>query len=144
MSKLSMLDLIVIQRACEQSVVNFSTHFDAREYSSMAEYFATQGVWLRADGVITGLDELQEKMKQRPDTLFVRHVLTNFRTTVIDEMHAVVESYVTVYRCDFYESPQIPARLDCPDLVGRYHDEMILESGRWKIARRSVQVDFKR
>ncbi len=135
---------IATQQACERVVTDFSAHFDAGESEAMERLFAADGVWRRADGDITGRAQLRDFMNRRRAGIFVRHVLSNLRTTLIDKTHAVVDSYVTVYRFDFEGQPVLPALLDGPDLIARYHDRLVIESGAWKLAWHEATIDFKR
>lgn len=129
--------------ACEQTVLRFSAHFDAGKFAQMMSYFADDGIWKRADGDIHGIDALRAWCARRAPGVFVRHVLSNLRTTMRDADNAVVESYVTVYRRDFDAAPVLPAPMQGPALVGRYRDELVRHGGQWKLARREVRIDFK-
>ena len=131
------------ERRCEHAVVEFTAAFDLGDFDRMAQLFAEDGVWKRQDGDVVGMSQLQQLMSSRPAGLFVRHVLSNMRTTFLSEADAVVESYVTVYRHDFPGQPRRPAPLNGPNLVGRYRDQLSLREQGWKLAGREVVVDFK-
>ena len=131
-------------RACEQVILKFTAYFDAGEYSKMEHLFATKGVWKRQDGDINGLEHFKDWSRGRTSSIFVRHVLSNLITTVVDPGRVLVESYVTVYRQDFVGAPVVPAGMNGPALLGRYHDVVIEEGGQWKLARREVEIDFKK
>ncbi len=106
-------------RACEQVVLKFTAHFDAGNYAQMEPLFATNSVWKRQDGDIYGLAHFREWSKGRTASIFVRHVLSNLRTTVSDAGKATVDSYVTVYQHDFSGEPVLPTPLTGPALKGR-------------------------
>ena len=110
----------------------------------MERLFASDGIWKRADGEVRGVAQLRTFMASRPQGIVIRHVLSNLRTTLLDDERAVVDSYVTVYRYDFSDVPSLPAPLVGPDLVGRYRDELVCEADVWKLKVREVMVDFKR
>ena len=129
--------------ACERAVLEFTHGFDLGDFDAMARHFAPDGVWQRHDGDLVGLEALARFMRARHPGLFVRHVLSNLRTTVLSEDRAVVDSYVTVYRCDFADAPRLPAPLAGPNVVGRYRDELTRNACGWQLARREVRIDFK-
>ena len=81
----------VAEWQCCQVVLRFTGHFDAREYGEMEQYFAPDGVWHRADGNIEGREGLRHSMRARPPGLFVRHVITNLRASILSPSEAVVE-----------------------------------------------------
>ncbi|MCY1202156.1 SnoaL-like domain protein [compost metagenome] len=127
---------------CIQSVIDFTTGFDLHDTDAMLRHFARNGVWVRQDSQIVGIDALRDFMQRRPAHVLVRHVLTNLRARLLETDRAVVESYVTVYRYD--GGTARPAILGGPELVGRYADRMALEDGVWKIAHRQAVIDFHR
>jgi hypothetical protein len=129
--------------ACERVVVRFSAHFDAGEVAAMLKLFARDGVWKRADGDIHGVEQRRAFMERRPPGIFARHVLSNFRTAIVDADHAVVDCYIVVYRYDFADQPVLPAPLESPDLMGTYHTTLVRESGAWKIASHAATIEFK-
>ena len=134
---------IVAERSCERAVMDFTAAFDVNDVEGMARVFTEDGVWKRQDGNIVGIVQLREMLAKRPAGQFVRHVLSNVRTTFVSATQAIVESYVTVYRHDFSGKPQPPSPNTVPNLLGRYRDELRLVGGQWKLAGREVAVDFK-
>ena len=125
---------------CQEAVVRFTCHFDAGEHEAMEAYYASNGVWRRSDGDVLGLEQLRAFLARRGTRVLARHVLSNMRTTVHATDRATVDSYVTAYRA---EATNVPAPLARPLLVGRYRDELVLEHGSWRIARRELMVDFQ-
>jgi limonene-1,2-epoxide hydrolase len=134
---------VAMQLACEQAVLAFTGAFDLNDVETMVRYFAADGVWHRHDGDIAGVEGLRAFMRARNAGIFVRHVLTNMRTTVASSTQATVESYVTVYRHDFDQAPVVPAPLTGPDVVARYRDQLTRGPGGWQLSRRDVRIDFK-
>ena len=134
---------IVAERYCERAVMDFTAAFDVNDVEGMARVFAEDGVWKRQDGNIAGIAQLRQMMARRPPGQFVRHVLSNVRTTFVSATQAIIESYVTVYRHDFAGEPQPPSPNTMPNLLGRYRDELRLVGTEWKLAGREVAVDFK-
>lgn len=132
-----------IAAECERATISFMAHFDAREFREMEQYFAPDGVWLRPEGAINGIDELRTRMTERPASAVSRHVITNLRTTVTGPQSAVVNSYITGYRHDFSGDVHFPVPLQGPRTLARCRDEMVLVEGRWKIAHRKSNIEFK-
>ncbi|SRR5690606_13912412 len=128
--------------ACEDVVLRFTAHFDAFEHEEMERYFAPDALWARHDGDICGLNDLRERMARRPANAIVRHMMTNLRTTLLSPGHAVVESYVLVFRHQFPEGGKPPAPLGVPTVMGRYHDRLVRLDGAWKIMERRSTIDF--
>ena len=139
----SVADAIVAERLCERAILDFTAAFDLNDVEGMAKIFAEDGVWKRQDGNIVGVAQLREMMRKRQAGLFVRHILTNIRASFVSKTHAVVESYVTVYRHDFPGEPRRPSPNAAPNLMGRYRDELRLVGNEWRLAAREVTVDFK-
>ncbi|PRX92096.1 nuclear transport factor 2 family protein [Paraburkholderia sp. BL25I1N1] len=131
------------QMACVETVVNFMAHFDQGEFEAMEAYLAPNGRWVRAEGIIEGIAGLREFAGKRRSDIRVRHVMTNFRLTQIDEDHVTVRCYVSVYREDAPHGSE-PVGLPGPHLVGRYTDELERVGGVWKINQKSVIRDFVR
>jgi hypothetical protein len=134
-----------VRLACQASLMAFMAHFDADEFAQMARYFAPDGIWVRADGTLSGLPALQAWAAQRrPGEIFVRHVLSNLRFEGLSDGRVRIHSYVTVYRHDGSPDDPRPASMNGPALVGRYIDDLVLHEGLWKIHHKSVQVDFRK
>jgi hypothetical protein len=132
------------RRACEDVVIRFTAHFDAREHAQMEEYFATDGLWSRRDGDIRGIEQLRASMAKRASNSVVRHVITNMRTELLSPERAVVDSYVTVFRHVFAEGENPPAPMGPISVMGRYRDELVRQqSGEWMISERHSSIDFE-
>jgi hypothetical protein len=136
-------EALLVASMCADTVVRFTAAFDEGDLARMQEHFAPDGVWQRHDGVWTGHPGLAALMEGRDEGIFVRHVLSNFRTTWLSATRASVDSYVTVYRHDFPADRRLPAPLRGPDTLARYRDELMFVNGSWQIALRQVHVDFK-
>jgi SnoaL-like domain len=135
---------IDVQLACQDSLMRFMAHFDADEFDAMQTLFAPDGTWVRADGTIRGLAELQAWIARRqPGRTFVRHIITNLRFDALDDGRVRVHSYVMAYRHDGQPGDPRPVLTAGPGLMGRYVDDLTLHEGRWKIHHKSVQLDFK-
>lgn len=132
-----------IEWDCQQTILRFTAAFDAGNFSEMAEYFAPDGIWVRAEGPCHGHAGLQELGRKRSAQILVRHVLSNIRVDVLDATHARATTYVTVYRHDFADAVKLPAPLHL-ELFGEYADDLELIGGRWLIARRAATAVFKR
>ena len=133
-----------LMQQCERAVIGFTVAFDLGDLDRMVQLFAADGVWHRRDGAISGVDQLRQFMQVRSPTLLVRHVLSNLSTTLLSDSHAVVDSYVTVYRHDGAQGSAAPrpAPLHSPNLVGRFRDEVRRTEHGWQLSSRAVTIDF--
>ncbi len=129
--------------ATQQVVLRFTANFDAREHGRMEEDFAPDGVWYQALGIIRGRDGLRRSMAAFPTDLHMRHVLTNLRTTFVNADVAVVDSYFTVYVETRVPDVGPPVTTKGAKNIGRYHDRLERIEGRWLLAERQPEFDFK-
>lgn len=133
-----------VQIACQASVMSFMAHFDADEFDALQTLFAPDGTWVRSDGTLKGMADLQAWIARRqPGRIFVRHLISNLRFEALPDGRVRVHSYVVAYRHDGEPGEPRPALTKGPALMGRYVDDLILHEGRWKIHHKSVQLDFK-
>lgn len=132
-----------VQFECQQNLIEFMAHFDADAFDVMEAYLAPDAVWVRADGVLHGPEGLRAWATKRQPGILVRHVLSNFRCRAISETEVHVDSYAMVFRKDMQPGDKTPANMAGPVLMGRYEDVMRNVNGRWLIAHKSVQLDFK-
>lgn len=133
-----------LMQQCERAVIGFTVAFDLGDLDQMVQLFAADGIWHRRDGAISGVDQLRQFMQMRSPTLLVRHVLSNLTTTLLSDSHAVVDSYVTVYRHEgtLGSAAPRPAPLQNASLVGRFRDEVRRTAHGWQLCSRAVTIDF--
>ena len=132
-----------VQLECQHNLIEFMGHFDLDEFQAMENYLAPDAVWVRADGVLHGVKDLRAWAAKRQPGILVRHVLTNFRCRTVSDTEVHVDSYCMVFRKDMQPGDKTPASMSGPVLMGRYEDVMRKVNGRWLIAHKSVQLDFK-
>lgn len=133
-----------VQMACQASVMSFMAHFDADEFDALQALFAPDGTWVRSDGTLRGMADLQAWIARRqPGRIFVRHLISNLRFEALPDGRVRAHSYVVAYRHDGEPGDARPALTKGPALMGRYTDDLILHAGVWKIHHKSVELDFK-
>lgn len=132
-----------VQLECQHTLINFMGHFDLDEFGAMEDYLAPDAVWVRADGVLHGAADLRAWAAKRQPGILVRHVLSNFRCRALSDTEVHVDSYCMVFRKDMQPGDARPATMSGPVLMGRYVDVMRKVNGRWLIAHKSVELDFK-
>jgi len=132
-----------VQLECQHNLIQFMGHFDMDEFGAMEAYLAPDAVWVRADGVLHGAADLRAWAAKRQPGILVRHVLSNFRCRAMSDTEVHVDSYCMVFRKDMQPGDTTPASMSGPVLMGRYADVMRQVNGRWLIAHKSVQLDFK-
>lgn len=139
------LDQWVAIHDCQDIVVRFMGCFDMRSWRAMESHVTQDIVWQRPDQTITGLMQLREKLQATPETVRVRHVITNFQAARLSETRMVMESYFTVFRVTAQtSSPTETLPCEGPVSMGRYRDELVKLSAGWRIARKQTFVDFRR
>lgn len=125
----------------QECVVHFTCLFDAKDYEAMERHFAPDGVWIRAEGTLRGLDQLRANLRSRSHRLNVRHLLTNLRATMTSDRECIVESYFLVFRWES-DIGEAPGGMRKPALLGRYRDQVGLYDGTWKLKFRQALVDL--
>lgn len=133
------------QTICESVVLDFMAHFDAGDASSAAALFAPHGRWHRADGVLQGREALVRLIGARKPNTVVRHVITNLRTRLMAENHAVVSAYVLLLKHEsIVGEPNFPVAFEGLAGFGRYVDELRLTDQGWLIESKTSVTEFKR
>ena len=90
-----------VQMACQASVMSFMAHFDADEFDALQALFAPDGTWVRSDGTLRGMADLQAWIARRqPGRIFVRHLISNLRFEALPDGRVRAHSYVVAYRHD--------------------------------------------
>src|SRR5262245_26937339 len=89
-----------IEWDCQQTILRFTAAFDINDLEQMTAHFASDGVWKRPMGTVSGHDGLKELCATRSKKVVVRHLIGNTRVDVLSETSAKAESYLIVFRHD--------------------------------------------
>lgn len=119
-----------------QLFVDYGHHLDAGDVEAYAELFADDGELLlgpigRAKGR-PAIVELMTKVRDRA-TGRSHHLITN-PIVRLDGDRATSEVLWTVIRPDGDGKPVVA-------MLGRHHDELVRERGRWRFLRRRGEID---
>ena len=109
----------------------------------MVELFTEDAEWASPEGTVKGHGALLDHFGAREDQRGrkSKHVCTNFWLEDVSETEANGGVYLTLYRDDG-DPERKRTRVDGPVLVGEYRDQYSLTGYGWRIAKRSVKVDF--
>jgi hypothetical protein len=130
---------------CQDVVLRFMGHFDARAWTDMEQLVTPDLVWQRPDRKISGLAHLRETLQATPDNVRVRHIITNLRPIFIRNGKIEIHSYFSVFRVTGVESDaNDPVPFEGPVSVGRYCDLLVQDEGVWRISSKETHVDFRR
>ena len=131
------------EAAC-QHLTSFYCHFiDRGEARRVVELFTLDVEWASSEGVVKGHAALLDHFGAREDQRGrkSKHICSNFWLEDVSETKANGGVYLTLYRDDG-DPDRERARVDGPVLIGEYRDEYSLTKNGWRIAKRSVKVDF--
>jgi hypothetical protein len=116
-----------IEAACQHLTSAYCHYIDRGEARRVVALFTEDAEWAAPEGVVKGRKS--------------KHICTNFWLEDVSETEASGGVYLTLYRDDG-DPERERARVNGPVLVGEYRDKYLLTNNGWRIAKRSVQVDF--
>ena len=126
------METLTIERTCERLVLDFAYYSDHREYESLAELFASDGVMHRPNGdPLTGSDAILQAYRSRPAGRVTRHVCSNIRITVQSPDRARGITYAVVYSASGSEKAE--------ERIGEFEDEFVRTSEGWRFAVRRAR-----
>ena len=132
-----------IEAACRHLTSSYCHYIDRGEARRVVELFTEDAEWASPEGTVKGHGALLDHFGAREDQRGrkSKHVCTNFWLEDVSETEANGGVYLTLYRDDG-DPERERVRVDGPVLVGEYRDQYSLTGYGWRIARRSVTVDF--
>jgi ketosteroid isomerase-like protein len=126
-------DRLIAERACERLILNYAAFNDASDWAAVAALYTPIGRMSRPtapDDFITGHEAILSAFQARaPRT--TRHICTNIRVTVHDEIGATATSQILLFTA-----------AGAPPLVGTYSDVLNLTADGWRFAERRGSLDF--
>jgi hypothetical protein len=132
-----------IERACEALSIAYARAIDFRDYDAFPLLFAENGV-LDVGHKLEGRAAIASSVRQRPDALRSRHVISNTFVDVLGPDDARGIAYLTLYRHHGPESlGRGPAPLRGPAAVGHYEDRYVRTGEGWLFASRRLQLAFR-
>jgi hypothetical protein len=145
-AKLSAVERIEIERACERLVLVYSRALDLGDLDAAADCFAENGSFARPmapDQVITGREAIRASLHTRPKTLLTRHLSTNIVIDVHDRESASGLSYLTMISTTPPEDAKPPFVSAGPLWFGEMRERFVLEAGQWKFLERRGVIAMK-
>ena len=132
-----------IEAACRHLTSSYCHYIDRGEARRVVELFTEDAEWASPEGTVKGHGALLDHFGAREDQRGrkSKHVCTNFWLEDVSETEANGGVYLTLYRDDG-DPERKRTRVDGPVLVGEYRDQYSLTGYGWRIAKRSVKVDF--
>jgi hypothetical protein len=99
---------------CQQQLTRLFYYLDQRRYNDLVNLFEPDGVWLRQGRLLTGHADIMQAMQARPETYFIRHVLSNFLVTGSSVNATDAVAYLTAYADDSGQTPSPPVLINAP------------------------------
>lgn len=136
-------DIAAIERACTQLSIAYARALDFRDYDAFVLLFTDDAV-LDVGTALHGRAAIRQWLRQRPDELRSRHVISNVFIDVPGPDEARGISYFTLYRHHGTESVRFgPVPLSGPAAVGHYEDRFVRTADGWLFRSRRAQVAFR-
>jgi hypothetical protein len=137
-------DRAAIQRDIEQMIYRFFLHLDEQQYDELSAMMAPDGTWLRNNVSLKGPAGVREAMRTRPVGFTTRHLITNVIVDIVDDDHADVTYYMTVFVHSGDAKPAGAVKMDLPMHVSIFRQKVVRVAGAWRIADLSGTATFHR
>ncbi len=138
---------IKIEWDCQKLWRQYYYHVDHREFEQAAALFTTDFDWTSSTGVVlSGREELLKGLHGALGDVTIRHVLTNMLIEVVDENHANLRAYSSIYYATGvkYEEHDRPIHFEGPYQLGDNYTELLRTEEGWRIAVLDAQTIFRR
>lgn len=103
---------------------------DARDNEAVAALMARDGVWMRQGTALRGPDAVKAALEKRDPSRHTAHLVSNLWVEHATETTARVRFYMMAF--EIRSDAPTPQMLGVRDSV----DELVLEDGQWRIARK--------
>ena len=135
-----------IEQACETVMCRYLTHVDRREFAEAVALFTPDCDWQSHGVWLSGQEALRAALHASLDTGTIRHVMSNAVVSVVDEDHAVLRDYHTLYYAADaeFEVAQGPLPFEGPHRLTDSRVEFVRTSDGWRIALNDSLVVFRR
>jgi uncharacterized protein (TIGR02246 family) len=136
------VERLAVVAAVTDVVTRYARAVNQWDLDAFVALFTEDAVWQRP-----GTDELRGHrairafMESQPTERVLRHVNGGCLVEPVDQTRARAWSQTTVY--EVLGTTGVPAPLAGPQLVVEYDDQLVVVSGRWRIARRDTTVVFR-
>lgn len=130
------------ERECERRMLGVLYGLDEFDYVALLAQFRGDGVWHRNGASLAGHAAISAALDQRPKSVRVRHLMSNFMLRSCDEQSASASFYMTAYWHETGGDHPPPTALRQP--LGVYIGQVSLrrDAGRWLIAELAMPQEF--
>lgn len=108
----------------------------------MVALYSPDGRWYRAGKELIGREAIMAELGLRPRTQKVRHILSNLLVDVVDDKHAFLRSYLTVYRHENCAPNDQDVLIRAPSLLLLVTADFERTSDQWLISKQVMQREF--
>ena len=135
-----------IEQECQSVHCRYLNHVDRREFDQAVALFARDVEWESHGVRLRGREALLAALHASLGTGTIRHVMSNAVVTVVDENHAVLRDYHTLYytKAAEFETHDGPLPFEGPDRLTDSRVEMVRTSAGWRIASNDSLIVFRR
>ena len=135
-----------IEWDCQKTMRQYYDYVDHRDFDSAANLFTEDIDWLSHGVRLQGRKELREGLQAALGEGTIRHVLSNTVVNVIDEDHAELNEYHTLYYVadQEYENVDGPLAFEGPHRLVDCFAALVRTSEGWRIAKRRAPIIFRR
>ena len=135
-----------IEQTCEKVMCRYLNHTDRREFEQVVALFTPDIEWQSHGVVLRGRAALLAALHASLDTGTIRHVMSNAVVTVIDEDHAVLHDYHTLYYTEAaeFETHDGPIPFTGPHRLTDSRVELVRTPAGWRIASNDSLIVFRR
>ena len=118
-------EVLTVERACENLILDFAYFSDHREYESLGALFTADGSMTRPSGnILAGREAIVKSYQSTPPERVTRHFCSNIRIVAESADRARAVTYAVVY-----------SNIGNPR-VGEFEDEFVRTAEGWRIAAR--------
>ena len=142
---MEIIEKMLIERECERLVTQYCHFVDHDEAARIADLFTEDATCRLTKVSMTGREQIRAGFQRRQDNKgrMSRHVCNNLLIDVVSSTEAIGTVYLTLYRYDGEAGRRI-SPLDGPEMVGEYRDRFVKTGDGWRIAHRSIVIDFQK